>query len=251
MFESELKLNDEKDVDLSIICPCLKIGDRLLLLLQSIESLAPEGLRYEILLVTPDAQHQSITQRFASVRIVAESKPAGIYAAMNLGVFEARGKYVYFTGDDDIVLTGFWAMLDIAIEADTDVIIGGVYWGNIGVYYPTHSRLLLWFRNWCHQGIIYRIDVLRMHPYNVLYKLQADHELNLRVMHDLNLKKMFSDDTVASWYSGSGVSTKGRGDIVFWNDMPRLAGSICSIVEATLVRIVHSLAGGKKGLPVS
>ena len=249
MFEYELKFNDEMDVDLSIICPCLKIGSRLFLLFQSIESLVPAGMRYEILLVTPDAQHQSITQRFASIRMIVESKPAGIYAAMNLGVIQARGRYVYFAGDDDIILAGFWAMLSIAIEENADVTIGGVYWGDRGIYSPTRSGLLLWFRNWCHQGIIYKTDILKVRPYNILYQLQADHELNLRVMHDASLKKVFSTNTIASWYSGSGVSTKGRGDIVFWNDMPRLAENICNAAEAALVRMIHSLAGGRKVLP--
>jgi glycosyltransferase involved in cell wall biosynthesis len=236
-------------MDLSIICPCLKIGTSLSLAVQSIEAFAPTDIRYEFILVTPDANHQDLARRFEHLTVIQEPAPSGVYSAMNQGLAVCRGKYVFFLGDDDIALPGLWAVLRTALDNDADLVAASVYWGDRGPYRPTRSKYLLWFKNWCHQGIVYKSSLFKAAGYNLKYRIQADHEANLRFMHDDLLKKIFNRDVVTSWYSGSGLSSKGPGDVVFWNEMPELSARFCGFLESTAVKTLHRLAGGPKPLP--
>ena len=54
---------------------------------------------------------KQLNQKFPTVRIVALDRNCGAIAALNRGLQEARGEYVYFGAADDLVLPGLFASM--------------------------------------------------------------------------------------------------------------------------------------------
>src|SRR5665811_2155392 len=91
-----------KVLDVSVILPALSPTNEYLRCLYSIRTAFSGRLEFEIICVVRD------TNAFAGLaasdlHIIQESAP-GIYGAMNTGLTKAAGRYLYFTGQDDILL---------------------------------------------------------------------------------------------------------------------------------------------------
>src|ERR1035437_4329413 len=114
----------------------------------------------------------------ADLRIVPEDQDhPGIYAAMNMGLSKAIGRYVYFIGQDDILLPAVVKTLLKGTMGKADLIIADVFWGTWRIFKNLRSpRSLIW-RNWCHQGIVYRSEFLRGTgvSFQEEFRTQSDH----------------------------------------------------------------------------
>lgn len=139
---------------------------------------------------------------------------------MNDGAAASRGRYLYFLGQDDIVLPTMRRVLALLASAPVAVFCD-VYWGDRGVVSGRPSKWRVLGRNLCHQGIIYARATFERHgPYLRKMRVQADHLLNIRVLWDpAPPGGMCYIDKPLVWYSGTGFSETQR-DPVFWRLYP-------------------------------
>lgn len=190
----------------------------------------------EIVVVTPPRRVDAVRAALPGEIVVAESR-ASIFGAMNDGIRASRGRYLYFLGKDDIVLPPFGPMVAALAQQRPSAIFFDVYWGERGVYAGRPSRWRVLLRNLCHQAVVYSREALDLHgPYVRKMKVQADHLLNIRVLHDKRLRPRFAyHHGSLAWYSGAGFSATAR-DPVFWRLYPLILRRYVGTWAAWLVQ---------------
>jgi len=105
----------------------------------------------------------------------------GIYDAMNKGWDVSRGKYVYYLGADDVLLSLPVSFLTKAYSDDVDLVYGDVCLSN-GRYFKSHYGMGLLFNNSLHhQGLFLRRSLFSKAPFRKEYKVFSDFDLNQRL----------------------------------------------------------------------
>ena len=108
----------------------------------------------------------------------------GIYDAMNKGIFQAKGEWIYFIGASDLLLKhSFQTIFSEKIGAE-------VIYGDITMVYPKgqkqikkalSSSCLLYRMLTSHQAILMHTKVIKEHKgFNLDYKILADFDLMQR-----------------------------------------------------------------------
>lgn len=108
-------------MDLSIILVNFNDGRRLEACLSSIVA-NPSARAHEIIVVdnaSTDGSRDIVTQKYPSVRWVANATNEGFAKANNRGVRESRGKYLLFLNTDTVVPAGALDRLLARLKADT------------------------------------------------------------------------------------------------------------------------------------
>ncbi len=180
---------------------------------------------------------------FPWARVRAETRK-GIYGAMNDGVIYSRADYLYFLGKDDIVLPTLRSAVALLAHERPSVLCCDVYWGALGVYRGTPSRLRLLAKNLCHQGVIYSREAFHRHgPYLRRMRVQADHLFNIKILWDrsMSARVLYLDKPIA-WYSGDGFSLMHR-DPVFWRLYPNILRRFVGCWAACLLALYRILRG--------
>lgn len=207
-------------LQVSIILPALTLNDDYLRCLYSIRAALVGKVEYEIISIVRDINtFTSLTS--PDLRVLLE-EGTGIYRAMNLGLERAAGKYIYFIGQDDILLPDAAAAIIQGGAKEADVILANVFWGNRRIHRNYALRQSLVWTNWCHQGAFYRrtvfLQIIKSFPLE--YKAQADHYSNIVLSADRTVRFAKHNGCVA-WYSGTGFSTQSP-DLVFRTAFPGL-----------------------------
>jgi glycosyltransferase involved in cell wall biosynthesis len=217
----------------------LHVNNDLFLLIHSLRCFIPQDYFYEVIVVTADKSCASIPSEYPEVKVVWETTTLGVYAAMNLGVAESKGDFIYFSGQDDHILSGFAKLLKKCIEYNLDYCAAAVLWGDDRVVYSTKHKNLLWFKNWCHQAVIYRRTLFEHNHFNEHYLIQADHDINLFVRYNPQYRFEITRNVIA-WYSGAGISSRNK-DFTFWASVPQLATSYCNRFDRSMIISLHFL----------
>jgi len=206
-----------KNCFVSIIIPAIIQNELLDRCLYSIFACF-KSFDYEILIIVPNVANFKYESHH--VRIIQE-KEKSIYGAMNTGIIYAKGKYMFFIGQDDIILPEFENMLKYIKNKDPDLIISNVFWGRDKIYNNVKSRYFLIHKNWCHQGIVYKTNIVLDNNlfYDLKYSIQADHLFNI-VFCSKHIKAIKYNHCI-SWYSANGASTKIT-DKYFRIDFPQI-----------------------------
>lgn len=140
----------------------------------------------------------------------------GIYDAMNKGVAVASGRFLYFLGVDDRLLSSFSSAASFLKDCNT-IYYGDVILGDSGkTYGGKFNTEELVKRNICHQAIFYPNKLFRKYQYQLKYKMLADYELNIRLWGDPDFKFEYIPICVAI-YANDGESTRVEDRIFFWN----------------------------------
>ena len=206
--------------DVSIILPALSINSEYLRCIYAIRTALAGHIKFEIICVVPDA-HAFSSLESDDLRIVQEDGP-GIYGAMNTGLSKAIGSYVYFIGQDDVLLPAAAEAITQGLECQADMILGDVFWGGRKIFKNWGCRNALVWRNWCHQAIFYNrlkfIDSVGEFP--VAFKIQADHYANI-VFCSISGFKLLKYGGCISWYSSNGFSSRST-DTEFRNAFPNI-----------------------------
>lgn len=157
------------------------------------------------------AKHSNISWRSA--------KDAGIYDAMNKGISVANGGWLYFMGSDDTLFdSNVLREISGYLNDDADIIYGNTLWmpdnrQEEGGW--NHKQLLNMSIN--HQRIFYRSNLFtKSGAFNLMYKIAADYELNIRLFCDPGVKKKYINVTIARYHSGGYSANKV--DEAFWDD---------------------------------
>jgi glycosyltransferase involved in cell wall biosynthesis len=172
---------------------------------------------------------------------IIQEEGAGIYNAMNLGLTLSTGTYVYFIGQDDILLP---ASADALIEGqkhNADLILADVFWGRHAVFRNYSQRWHLVWRNWCHQGLFY--NRLRFQEivgeFPVRFTAQADHYANIVFTRGPGLTT-YSFPGCIAWYSSAGFSSQ-HPDSAFRRQFPSLIYANFGLISFIVVTMRRAL----------
>lgn len=206
--------------DVSVILPALYPSNDFLRCFQSIKAAFAGQVTYEIICIVKDAINFK-ELKCADVHFVQEDGP-GIYAAMNQGIQKAAGRYIYFVGQDDILLPSAARAVIQGMTCNADIILADVFWGEQRIFRNNPSRNVLIWRNWCHQGVFYDrlkfIDVVLTYPLE--FKVQADHYANI-VFSGIRGLIVSKYNGCIAWYSSDGFSSRTL-DVKFRSAFPKL-----------------------------
>jgi len=207
--------------DLSIILPTLLPNNDHIRCISSIRAALTNKILYEIIIVTPDVVFFDDLAGHDNLHIFAEDYP-GIYGAMNTGIKRAVGRYLYFIGQDDILLPSSVGAILQGKENGAELILANVFWGNNKIFKNHPFITYLAWINWCHQGIFYNRErfIKEIGEYPVQFKAQADHYVNI-VFSSTPLLNITKYHGCIAWYSADGFSTQSP-DLVFRPVFPSL-----------------------------
>jgi len=149
------------------------------------------------------------------VRIRSE-KDEGIYDAMNKGIRNAAGEWIYFLGSDDRLQDPevLWTFFTNPAVGSSDLVYGDVCGPGLKFRYDgVFSYWKLLSRNLSHQAAFYRKELFeRLGVYNLRYRMHADWDFNLRCWRDPGVRTHYFRVLVA--YFGAGGVSAGH-DIPF------------------------------------
>ena len=176
-------------LDLSIILPALSINADFLRCLHSIRASINKNIKVQIICVVPSKK--DFLDFESEDLIVTEEEYPSIYGAMNTGIKKSTGRYLYFIGQDDILLPSASEALLYGRDRGAHLILADVFWGRGAIYRNKVSRNTLIWKNWCHQGIFYDRQKFIEHigGYPLSYKVQADHYCNIVFTRYRNIYK--------------------------------------------------------------
>jgi glycosyltransferase involved in cell wall biosynthesis len=153
----------------------------------------------------------------------------GIYDAMNKSVLKAKGSWLFFLGSDDFLIDqNVTSQLEKTIMANPNaqMIYGDVMNRSLGRksggrYGGAFDEVRILRQNICHQGILYRREILENEMYQVRYKIYADYALNLRLMLDIGIAKVYTPLVIANFTEG-GLSNDPTKDLFFYKEFSTL-----------------------------
>lgn len=219
--------------DVSVILPVLNASNDYLRCLYSIRAALAGLTTYEIICVVRDIKEfTGLTG--ADLHFIQEAAP-GIYAAMNLGIQKAAGRYLYFVGQDDLLLPSAAHAIIQGKASNTDIIIADVFWGERRIYRNSPSKKVLVWKNWCHQGLFYdRLKFINaVGAYPSQFEAQADHYANI-VFSSISGLKIFKYAGCIAWYSPDGFSSRTL-DAEFRSAFPMLVRKHVGVVSFYIV----------------
>ncbi|MBS1663149.1 MAG: glycosyltransferase [Bacteroidetes bacterium] len=147
------------------------------------------------------------------IRLVSE-RDKGVYDAMNKGVRQARGTWLFFLGSDDFLFEPTTLSTVFPGYEDADFIYGNVVGDSYkGAYDGQFDYAKLLSRNISHQAIFYRRTLFdRFEAYDLRYKGYADWELNIRLFRDESVRRRYIGGIIAR-FGPFGLSS--RHDVPF------------------------------------
>jgi len=213
----------------------------------SLDSVLSQTFRdWEVLVMdggSPDAT-LAIAQAAAGQdsRIRVFSAPdKGVYDAMNKGIREARGEWLYFLGSDDLLKN---AKVLSTVFADVEHASFDLLYGNVvspsykGAYDGVFDYPKLLSRNVSHQAAFYRKTLFaRLGDYNLRYKGYADWDFNIRCFSDAGVRIRYIERTIAC-FGADGLSS--RHDVPFLKEV--LFPARLRLLEATGGRTLRRIA---------
>lgn len=131
----------------------------------------------------------------------------GIYDAMNKGIKNAKGKYLFFLGGDD----QFFDDSVLKNAATYLVNPANIYYGNAHfikknvLYDGKFNSIKIVTRNICHQSIFYPREIFTHFFYNERYRVYADYDLNLRLFNNKFFRFKYIPLTIAR-FCDEGIS---------------------------------------------
>ena len=196
----------QKAKKLSIIIPTLGKKDSLNTTLSSITTSLDKDLEYEIIIVSKG--QISLLKNTGDFIKTLNFQEDGIYKAMNFGIDQSCGEYLFFCGDDDIIFPMFKNLFLNGYKKNADLIIGNVFFGKNKIYKNSRYKFSILFKNICHQCIIYNKNffVREVSSFTDMYHVQADHYANILCL--AKNPKIYKKNICVAWYSNDGFSTK-------------------------------------------
>ncbi|MEH6538135.1 MAG: glycosyltransferase [Psychroserpens sp.] len=144
-------------------------------------------------------------------------KDEGVYDAMNKGIEQAQGSWLYFMGSDDqfFETNVLDSVFQKPIDKNIELIIGSIkydceskasrYLNKDHGVRKTKWSFNLWVTNSVHhQGVFYKRSVFNEMRYNLKYKILSDYDVNLKLFRKKKKAKMIDD--VISFCGAEGLS---------------------------------------------
>jgi putative colanic acid biosynthesis glycosyltransferase len=193
---------------ISIIMPTLNCSDTVERSICSVITQTYENIEFIII----DGESTDITLDIiydyeSKIDCIISEKDSGVYEAMNTGVKNANGKWLYFLGADDVLYNN--STIDKIFGHNTDYDEYYMLYGD--VIYDNHIRFSsnLNFKTNIintvhHQSAFYNNILFNEFLYNPSYKIVADYELNFIVYSKKYPVKKLNE--VIAKFSSNGLS---------------------------------------------
>lgn len=153
----------------------------------------------------------AIAESFDNLNLtVIEDAGSGVYGAMNTGINESKGWWLYFLGADDCLADERVLAEMTQADSEAQIVFGDVEYVNRSskkipkIHEADFSAKLKWKNSLHHQGTIYRRDLFDDFRYNTEFRILADYELNLACW--LSGVKAFGLDRIIAKVDASGLS---------------------------------------------
>ena len=214
---------------ISIVIPNYNTGNYLSSCVDSILSQSYQN--FEVIIADGSSTDNSLEvikdyiNKSSAVRSFSE-KDNGVYDAMNKGIVNAKGEWLYFIGTDDKfrddgVLERVMGRIR-GFQNEPDIVYGKVTFKYSGDIYGSEctTEHLLFNGNICHQAIFYKKHVFqKVGSFNDKYRILADWDHNLRCFKNNLLDIQFIDEVVAIYNERDGMSST-KYDEVFLRELP-------------------------------
>ena len=188
---------------ISFILAVKKYDNKLDFFIESYKQFS-NNINKELIIIASVKNFTNFKNKYSDKTItIIYQNPNGIYNAYNHGIENAKYDWLMFFGQDDIILPSLASVFEYTDLTDYDIVVNPVVFGNRGILYPIKNYLGLIFKNWCHQGVIYRKNVFSDRNYNQKYSIQGDHEFNIYASKKYRVKY---SSLVVSYFSTQGTS---------------------------------------------
>lgn len=153
-----------------------------------------------------DGTQEVLNKHKEQIDVLVMEKDKGIYDAMNKGIRNASGRYLYFIGVDDRLLVNLSEVITHLKNDNT------VYYGDVlldkqnKIYDGPFTAAKLVRRNICHQAMFYPAKVFEKYLYDMEFKTLADYVFNIRLWGDKNFTFEYIPLTIAR-YCEQGISS--------------------------------------------
>lgn len=148
------------------------------------------------------------------VASLISKKDKGIYDAMNNAVKLAKGQWLYFIGSDDEITEHFGTVTNQLKEIDT-IYYCDIMMDDVKIIRSAEPYQLAKY-NISHQAIFYPASVFKKYTYDLLYKICADYDLNLKLRADSDYQFKYIPLTVAK-FGTDGLSSSRKDDLFEYN----------------------------------
>lgn len=105
----------------------------------------------------------------------------GIYDAMNKGVDQAKGDYIFFLGDDILIDSNILLSIFMPLSCKYDFLYGNVKYSSGYMFVSKFTSKILLHNTIHHQGAFYGRHLFSNFRYDTKLKLISDYELNLLI----------------------------------------------------------------------
>lgn len=148
---------------------------------------------YEVVIIDGGSSDDTmeICKQNSDLLSICISEPdKGIYDAMNKAFRYATGDYILFLGAGDVFYDN--DVLQNMAASMTDKY--SIYYGNVIFrqinkrHWGEFNKYKFCITNICHQCIFYPKTVYKNHSYDLMYKVYADYEYNLRMYGNYKFK---------------------------------------------------------------
>lgn len=208
---------------ISIIIPTHNSANTIHLALDSI--CCQTFTEYEVLVIDNTSTDETLERvmhyasRNSKITVHTE-KDNGVYDAMNKGIDLAKGKWLYFLGDDDdfydhLVLEDVSSILN---KETDDIVYGDAITKSNNQRYGGRFDLVRMHTkgNLCHQTVFYRKSVFdTIGKYNLHYPVAADWDLNIRCFRHPGIKKLHIDRVIVRYNNKDGISSVAHYDPLY------------------------------------
>lgn len=195
----------------SIITPTFNSGPKLERTIRSVVSQEPGLYEYLVLDGGSSDGTAALLSQFTG-QIAWESRPDdGVYSAMNRGVGQSSGRFIYFLGAGDTLRPGILRSLAPQLPVGPDVFAyGDVFLTQEGrTFNGPYSRWKLSRINICHQAVFCGRRVFdRVGLFDTRYLIMADYVFNLKCFGNPAIQKIYLAQTVADFEGGGLSDTK-------------------------------------------
>jgi glycosyltransferase involved in cell wall biosynthesis len=209
----------------SIITPTFNARERINKTLDSV--LIQDRSLFEYVVVdggSTDGTVECVLERDAGIKIIS-GPDHGLYDAMNKGIENSSGRYLYFIGAGDTLHPDVLGEIASVLPShDRGLVYGNFHLpdDSTDYYGPVSKWFLLFVYNICHQSAFYGREIFDLlGPYDLRYRIRADYAINVSAFCDSRIEKRYIDLLIAD-YAADGVSSLTE-DEVFTQDFPNLA----------------------------
>lgn len=209
-----------REPKISVITVCYNAADKVGQTLESVTGQSYRNIEYIVIDGGSVDGTTDILEKYSAHLTWFSEPDKGIYDAMNKGLTQATGDWIYFLGAGDILLDVLGKIAPQMVDGNC-IYYGNVFMNSLQRFYdgpfPAHKLAVT---NISHQAIFYPAAVFRKYRYELKYRYLADHHLNMRCYGDKQFKFKYLPLTVCI-YEGNGLSDNNP-DVPFYRDKPRL-----------------------------